>query len=196
MRRSLLGVAVFALGLSIVATGARAQETTTTTTTTRPVQFGVSAGLTVPTGDFGDLVNTGFNLNGLVEGKLTTAPISLRGEFTFGHFGFDESFAGIGGSSRILAGVANALYYFPIRSSGGGSTMIKPYAIGGLGLYNVHVSVDNDGSDSETKFGLNLGGGVEVQLTGLSAFGEIRYHTIFTSESNTNMFPLSFGIKF
>ena len=192
MKRGLLGVAAFALGLSVATVRAQAQETTTTTT--RPVRFGVSAGLSIPTGDFGDVVNTGFNLNGLVEGKLTTVPISLRGEFTFAHFGFDESVLGVGGSERVLAGIADVLYYFPVRSSSG--TVIRPYVIGGPGIYNFRASPDNGPSGSVTKFGLNVGGGVEFQLSGFSTFGEVRYHTVFTEGSNSNMLPFSFGVKF
>jgi opacity protein-like surface antigen len=191
MRRSLLGVAAFALGLSVATTGAQAQETTTTTT--RPVRFGVSGGLTIPTGDFGDAVNTGYNINGLVEGKLTTVPIALRGEFTFAHFDFDEDVLGVGGSDRLLAGIASALYYFPVRTNG---NVIRPYVIGGAGVYNFRDSPDNLPSESTTKFGLNFGGGIEFQLTGFSAFGEVRDHIVFTDVSNTNMIPLTFGIKF
>src|SRR4051794_1021147 len=99
MRRSLLGVAAFAAGLSVAATRVGAQDTTTTTTTStssttstpRPVQFGVSGGISLPTGDFGNFVNTGYNLNGFIEGRPGGGNVGLRGEFTFAHFAFDES---------------------------------------------------------------------------------------------------------
>jgi hypothetical protein len=198
MRRSLLGVAAFALGLSVAATSAQAQETTTTTT--RPVRFGVSAGLSIPTGDFGDVVNTGFNLNGLVEGKLTTVPIALRGEFTFDHFGFDESALGFGGSERVLAGVANALYYFPVSVNG---NVIRPYVIGGAGIYNGKFNFD-DAPDpgSDTNFGLNGGAGIELPLTGIAVFLEARLHYVFSDNGdnglgyNAGFVPLVVGLRF
>jgi hypothetical protein len=55
---------------------------------------------------------------------------------------------------------------------------------------------DVDISNSENKFGINLGGGFTFNLSGFETFVEARYHTIFTDENNTSFIPLSFGFKF
>jgi opacity protein-like surface antigen len=188
MRRSLLGVAAFALGLSAVTASAQAQETTTTTT--RPVQFGASAGLTVPTGTFGDATDVGYNINGLVEGRPVGWPVGLRAEFLFDRFALDV----VDGNYRLFGGIADVLYYFPVSVNG---NVIRPYVIGGAGIYNGKFSFD-DAPDpgSDTNFGLNGGAGIEFQLSGFSTFGEVRYHSVFTDGPNVNMLPFTFGIKF
>jgi opacity protein-like surface antigen len=56
--------------------------------------------------------------------------------------------------------------------------------------------VTESGSDSETKFGLNGGAGIEFGLSGLATFVEARFHSVFTEDSKTNFVPISFGIKF
>jgi opacity protein-like surface antigen len=74
----------------------------------------------------------------------------------------------------------------------------RPYAIAGLGLYYVKASAefgDVDVSNSETKFGINLGGGVTFNLSGFETFVEARYHSVF-ADDNISFIPLSFGFKF
>ena len=53
-----------------------------------------------------------------------------------------------------------------------------------------------DISDTQTKFGINVGGGFTFNLSGFETFVEARFHSVFTEESNTNFIPLSFGFKF
>ncbi len=71
--------------------------------------------------------------------------------------------------------------------------MVRPYVIGGLGAYNLDFSEAGDG---ETKLGVNVGGGLEIPLTGLTGFAEVRYHTVFADGSDLNFLPIKFGIRF
>ena len=90
--------------------------------------------------------------------------------------------------------IANALYPF-----GDAASNTRPYIIGGLGLYKLKATASYQGidiSDSQTKFGINVGGGVTFHLSGFDTFIEARFHSAFTDESNTNFIPLSFGFKF
>ena len=100
------------------------------------------------------------------------------------------------GNSSFLAFLGNAFFPF-----GDPASTARPYAIGGLGVYRVAFSGDVEGSNvdldvSETKFGLNVGGGFTFNLSGFETFVEARFHSIFTETSNTNFIPLSFGFKF
>ncbi|HEV8480713.1 MAG TPA: outer membrane beta-barrel protein [Candidatus Eisenbacteria bacterium] len=88
---------------------------------------------------------------------------------------------------------------------------IRPYGIGGLGVYGLHES-DNTGSGSDTKFGFNIGGGLTHKFpdssTGLSL--EARWHMVssvpnsFSNPASTtpfenstlNMVTITAGVDF
>ena len=50
--------------------------------------------------------------------------------------------------------------------------------------------------DSETNVGLNGGAGIDIPLSGIGAFVEARYHTVFRDGENLNMLPVTVGIRF
>jgi hypothetical protein len=181
-KRSMFGVAAVALSLAIAAP-AQAQA-----------HFGLSAGASVPTGDFGNAANSGFNLNGLVDVSVPVSPIGFRGEVGWNRFTVK------GGSSNnwdFINGTANIVLQ--------PSTMLpaKPYLIGGLGIYNVRLS-GNDitsvfgGTQSESRVGFNGGVGFKAGLGTLGAFLEARYVSVQgkNGSSNLNYVPVTFGITF
>lgn len=170
----------------------------------RPVSFGITGGATFPTGDFGDAAASGFNVGALLEFKPSPAPLSFRIEGEFQQFGLSDDFKDLietlGGDPdvkfRIISGTANAVYKFPVAS-----TTVRPYLIGGVGVYNLDLSDDEtlgeEGDvESETKFGLNGGAGIELPLSGLTTFIEVRFHSIFTEDAKTNLIPVRVGIRF
>lgn len=68
---------------------------------------------------------------------------------------------------------ANANYYFVSQDN------MSVYALGGLNYSSVKVSFDDawlgSYSSSDGRFGLNLGGGVNFNLGGITPFAEIKY---------------------
>lgn len=155
----------------------------------RAVSFGIAGGATVPLGDAADLHDVGFNLMGLVNVQPAFLPVGAR---------FDVMYHSLGGKGselpgsltsdlNVLAGTANAV--LTVSNTG----TVRPYVLGGVGVYNL----DTDGvTESVTKFGLNGGGGIEFGLGGFNAFVEARLHSVFTDESNTNLVPVVFGLRF
>lgn len=154
-----------------------------------PVRFGLAAGATFPTGDAADIVDWGYHVSGSVTGKPAMSPVGIRGEVMWNRLtgkDFDTGLGTInGGDVDILAGIVNA----EIGMSGVG---VKPYFIGGLGMYRFSA----EDSDSETKFGFNVGAGIDFGLAGFSAFTEARFHSIQTEGNATNIIPVTFGIRF
>jgi hypothetical protein len=144
-------------------------------------EFGAFAGVGLPMGDFGDAVNTGWRVGGLVQLKPAALPVALRAEVGYQGFGGKNGAPG----GNILDVTANAIYDFAAAKDATTSF----YVIGGPGIYNI-----SDGGG--TKFGLNGGGGINFNLSGFKAFAEARFHTVFTEDSNTNIIPLTFGIRF
>jgi opacity protein-like surface antigen len=168
----------------------------------RPWKVGGALGGTIPLGDFSDGADLGWHLGGLFEYKQPSFPVTWRGELTYHRNGLKDDFfsgqiPGVGnldGNFSMINFVANALYPF-----GDKAKTSHPYIIGGLGLYRVKATASYQGidiSDSQTKFGINVGGGVEFALSGFDAFIEARYHSVFTDNNSTNFIPLSFGFKF
>jgi opacity protein-like surface antigen len=177
------------------------------TTTSRPVSFGVSAGASIPTGDFGDAVDVGYT----VGANVMLAPASLRmlafrGDVTFDSWKYKADL--FDGNARALGVMANVI----VRP--GTAMSIKPYAIGGVGLVNTKSKFSEGGvsvsTDSKSNFGAQVGGGLEFQLSGFTTFIEAKFTTVFAGDddSNTNTvntsnsspkahwIPVTFGIRF
>lgn len=211
MQTHLMKAAALTLGLAVTAGTAGAQVMG------RTVSVGIAAGATVPTGDVADFEGTGFNIMGTLGIQPVAMPVGLRFDVSYhslsgDDFG-DETIVvnqrmrprlkttgpvpnrqiidpidnfGTAPDLHIWAGTANAV--LTVSNTAG----IKPYVLGGIGLYNVGC----DGCESETNFGLNGGGGLEFGLSGFNTFIEARFQSIFTEDSNTNIIPIVFGIRF
>jgi hypothetical protein len=195
-----LGRFVIGAGALLIAATTHAQGTSGSSE--RPFKLGGALGATVPLGDFGDGVDLGFHLGGLIEYKPSAVPVNLRGEITYHRLGLkSDFFSGAGGfddvdgNASMLNFVGNVLFPF-----GDAASTARPYVIGGLGVYRIKYSGDLPGgntlSRSDTDFGINIGGGFTFNLSGFETFVEARFHSVFTEDSNTNFLPLSFGFKF
>jgi len=191
MRRTVVGV-VAVIGSFAIAAPASAQLVSS------PARFGIVGGGTFPVGNLSDAASSGWHAGALVDLGLPLVPLGFRVEGAWHQLG-SKSFLvpdGEGGATtesekaRVIAVTLNATYAF------GPQPVIKPYIIGGVGGYNVKFEPSNGSSFSETRFGINLGAGLRVQLTGFSTFAEIRWHDVFTTGSSVQMLPVSVGVTF
>lgn len=178
MKRSLFITALAWLALISLPFEARAQN---------PVQLGIAGGVSVPTGDLSDLANTGFN--GTVTLGMTPAmiPLGIRIDGAFNQFAIKDNLGD--GNVRFLSLTGNLVYKIP------GAT-VSPYLIGGAGLYNTKVEVAPFGSGSENKFGWNVGGGINMPLSGFSTFIEARFNQVKVQDVSFSFIPITFGILF
>ena len=161
--------------------------------TARPIGFGVSGGLSLPTGDLGDGADAGYNITGHVMLRPASfTNLSFRGDVSFDRYGVkDVSDA----NTRFLGFTANALYSFPQANPG----VVRPYIIAGVGAYNSKVSVTSGnitGSASSTDIGVQGGAGINFQLSGFSTFVEAKFVNVFGDGSSANFIPITFGVKF
>jgi hypothetical protein len=147
-------------------------------------RFGLGIGATQPLGDYGDFDKMGINLLGIFETPIANSPLYLRLDGIYSSTAHEGT--GAAGSTSILGGNASALYHFSAPNA-----QARPYALAGLGIYNV-----DPGPDSETKIGLGLGGGVTFSLGGLNAFAEARYVSVKTTGSSYTFVPLTVGLLF
>lgn len=152
---------------------------------TEGFRFGLGIGATLPMGDYGDVDKMGLNVLGVFETPLANSPLFLRVDGLYSSTAHD----GPDGTTGILGGTASALYHFSAPQA-----QARPYALAGLGIYNVDFGTP--GVDSETKIGFGLGGGVTFNLAGFNAFAEARYMSVKTSGSSMTFVPLSVGLLF
>ena len=181
-KRLLVAGSAIAFGLMAFAPSAQAQ-------------FGVSAGISLPTGDFGDFAASGYSVNGLVGFSVPTVPVGFRAEVGYNAWDGKDN---VDATFSTLSGTANILVKVPM-------TAARPYLIGGVGAYRTKQEgtfrvggvLLNNVDVSETKFGFNIGGGLEFGLGLLTTMVEARWVNVPVDEgSDFSYVPITFGIMF
>jgi len=156
----------------------------------------VHAGISAPTGDFGDAMNTGFGL-GVSLGYGLSHDVVLA--WGVAYHRFDEEF--VDGHVAITPVTMSVDYGFSSRSK------VRPWISGGLGLYHVNEETTefNNGlgvlvtdSFSENDFGLNFGGGIATPISPRTSFGAgLKYHHIVGNDfPDSDFFALQAGLGF
>ncbi len=173
------------------------------------IGFGASVGANIPEGDYADGAKTGLVATGFLALRMNTN-VALRGELFWSRSDLDNAVVrkvgdavlpedGIGnvtGDVDLVGGLANL-------EVSAGSSILRPYAIGGVGVYRRRVAQDVEGAaqefrdlkESDSKFGWNAGAGLKLSLAGFGMFLEARYHSVST-EPKTNFIPVTVGISF
>jgi hypothetical protein len=151
-----------------------------------PFQIGASAGIAFPTGDLGNVANTGYNVTVSVGYKPQFTPIGVRADAAYNQFGLQ----GGGGNVNIPAFTGNLVYELPAGT-------FSPYAIGGAGLYRTNVNINGGGSAGENHFGFNIGGGIKIPLsTSFETFVEARYNHVTLNGGSFSFIPVTVGVMF
>jgi len=185
MQRRFVMCAV-ALSLVVMSTAASAME--------RPFKIGFGGGVSVPVSDAKSAFDNGFHGKAMLQWKTPAFPLALGASLGYEQFSLNSLAAGVTGTGKILSALGNVSYGFPVGP-------VKPYLIAGLGAYNMKSSVMGVSGDSQTKFGIDGGAGVQFSLGGLSAFAEARLENIYTDQGvsqslNTRIVPVTFGVLF
>jgi hypothetical protein len=178
LKRSLFITALAGMALVSLPFEARAQN---------PVQLGIAGGVSLPTSDLSDIASTGFNGTVTVGMSPAMIPLGIRIDGAFNQFELKDAIGD--GSVRFISVTGNLVYKIP-------GAMVSPYFIGGGGWYNTKLDVTAFGSDSENKFGWNVGGGISMPLSGFSTFIEARYNYVMTDDPALKFVPITFGIMF
>ena len=144
----------------------------------------VGGGLLMPMGDYKNADKMGFI--GQAGVGFPAGPIGIRIE---GDYGQTSHKSPTSGNSKIIGGMGAAVYHFKSPAS------ITPYVLGGVGMYNVKVTVGSV-SASETKFAFGVGAGLEMKMTSMSLYLEAKYMNIATSGSATTFIPITVGLRF
>jgi opacity protein-like surface antigen len=157
-------------------------------------KFSLGGGLTLPLGDFGDFASTGWHGLAGVSFMPANVPVGIQVDGMYQRLGVDDDLTlGDDVSNQIIQGTANAVYRFQVSED----TKIRPYIIGGVGLYNFKLTGDDvpDNFESETDFGINAGAGFDFEAGAVALFVEGRFHNVFTEGDNTNFIPVTVGVR-
>lgn len=173
----------------------------------RVLSVGLGGGGAVPVGDFANDVKTGWNVNGHLQYQpVAEGPWAVRAEVMYMRSDLtDEAISAGGGTtdqtwtnSVLYAGVAAPFFL------AGRAGSVRPYVIGGLGLYSQTIKLDDTGgiSSSVTETGFGFNGGAGIRFGGsMGLFVEARFHqfsiTPTGGEKTTAQFiPVSLGFTF
>jgi opacity protein-like surface antigen len=179
----------------------------------RPIRIGLGGGVTVPTSDYKDALQQGYNGQGFILFRPAGFPVGLRATFTYNRFNVEnfqvgqdgQLFPGGGqtgqtvtdGYTQILGALGNLTFELP-------TGRVRPYLLAGLGAFNVKNQAETateTGSTSSTEFGVDGGAGVRLRLFGLDAYLEGRIANVYTDRGfvdtkSVKYVPITFGILF
>lgn len=198
----MVGLTKFIAVAALAVTSATVAHAQGVTSPIKPFSFGVSGGAAIPVGDLSNGTNTGYNITGSLALALPAVPFGIRGDAAFNSFGVNQDVANSlgadNGNIRILGFTGNIVLPLPLQG-----TVLRPYVIGGAGLYTLRASASltsggssSSGSISENDFGFNIGGGLTIPLSGFNTFIEARYHRVNSGGGSTSFVPITFGVMF
>ena len=196
MRRLSVGLLGAVMGLAVLlapVSTANAQQS--------PMTIGIGVGGVFPTGDIGDVVNTGWLVDGHVAYRFGggQSPVGLRLDLSYGSSSAKDF--GIGSQTSVDAkmnnfyGIAYAMLHPNIGQAGDKATM-DIWVGGGGGFVNTSFSgSDASGIEGETNGALSGVLGGAAPIGGLYLFFEGRWVLVFTEGTSQNLFPVVFGVR-
>ncbi len=192
MRFRLLSIAAIIAAQLAMTTAAEAQFPGASRP--RIIRIGFGGGMSVPIGEAEESYDSGFNGQAYLLVNLMGLP--LRFNLGYQKLNLKEIIAGSGeeGSSRILSGIGG----LKINLLSG---PFRPYVSAGVGAFSVKTEMASVSSESEFKFGIDGGAGIEFTLGPLEGFIEGRVQNIYTDEGvidfkSIRVIPVSIGIIF
>jgi opacity protein-like surface antigen len=152
MKKSTVGI-LAALAAVSVATTANAQMGPTT-----PFSIELRAGAALPTGDFGDGLNTGWTA-GLTGQYNFTPMIGVYAGYQIASFGADDEEAGDEDIS-----VNDRGFNAGLRASLSPLAGFSPWLKGGLVYNELEIDVDGESVTTDSQLGFEVGGGLAFPL--------------------------------
>lgn len=176
MRKAALAVAA----LTLVATAPMAAQS--------GFVFGVNGGVTLPMGDAGDVLKTGYGGGVTLMMRNPTSSIGWGIDAQLHRLSY-EDIADVDLNANLNAYGAMARLEFTTGSN--------LYLLGGAGLFRTEITDDESGPDlgetNNTDFAVQGGLGMNF---GRGFFVEGKFINIFTEDSNTQLIPITVGIRF
>lgn len=151
---------------------------------------GFFGGTSTLIGRSADSAGTGYHVGGFVEFATGYRPLAIRGLVEVQQT-IAKQTAGPGGSSGTQA--PNVIgWSIEAKLQTAQLGRIRPYLLGGLGLYHFGGGPTLVARAVESKFGTTAGVGGEIQVRGMRIFGEVHHQSI----AGVQILPISLGVRF
>jgi hypothetical protein len=182
----------------------------------RPVHFGISGGVAVPTGSLSNDFTTGWDIDGNLAIPLGyKSPVWLQFDFGHSQFGANNNtlanFNANNGWAAVNSATANVVVNL-VQSYGRQPAPITPYLIAGGGFYSRYIELNNFGngycgpyygcpyggsfySRTDNVGGWDAGAGVRFVMRPVRLFIEARYNSAETANGNTGFVPINIGVE-
>lgn len=158
--------------------------TSFTFSATAQISIGASVGAQLPMGDFGDVFNTGFGINGVAKYDLNE---NMKVGLNVGYNSFGSDLNGVSASLIPVTGLFE--YYLPMEG-------FKPYIGADLGFYNIKLEALGI-SDSETYIGFAPTAGVLYDFTEQLSFNaNLKYNYIDADNDNITYVGVNLGLVY
>ena len=170
----------------------------------RPVSIGISGGAGMLQGSANDGYDLGYVVAGHLQLRPLLSPLGVRLDVGYANNAVSASTRQqLAGSAlvdlTVLSGFANVVYALPIAAA-----PVRPYLLGGVGLGRVRgatVALGTDGGLStgtatDTRFGFQVGAGIDIPLVGVAGFAEAGYQRFSLQGGSLGQIPIRFGIRF
>jgi hypothetical protein len=144
----------------------------------------MAVGVTAPVSAYGSDKNVGYHVELLVDVRVPATPLGFRIDGAF----HDMKYTGNSTRDQIFMATGDAVLRVPT------GTTLTPYLLGGVGIYNSEHNLFL-ATHPATDFGVNVGGGVRIELSEVTTFVEARYHRT-SGNAAIRMLPVSLGILF
>lgn len=154
-------------------------------------QVSLGGGATFPLDDLGDAQDVGWHGLIAMGYRPPLFPIGFRIDGMYHQLGGQDVGGGTAGDFRAIAVTGNVVLEAPALA-------VRPYVIGGVGLYNTKF----EGAEGRNNIGFNVGAGLRFHLLDFDSFVEARYHTALDALGGPNderaarFVPVTFGISF
>jgi hypothetical protein len=141
----------------------------------------VGGGISSPSGDFGDNVDTGQHVRVGLQVGVPVFPVALRGE------GEIHNFSEATGSdqAKLINGTVSGVVSL-------GGIGLSPYIIAGIGSYRFDASA----AEAVTNRGIHGGFGASIGALGLGGFAEVRLVKIDGDATDTRYIAGTIGFRF
>jgi len=180
----LLSGALLALGLFALNPAAHAQ-------TGRPVKVALSGGVILPTGELSESADPGYRLGAGVIVDLASLPVALRAGAAYDRLAHSHEHVDAADDDRFsqVSATLDALYRLP-------GLVAMPYLLAGAGAFKLTQPEGHGPDDAPTRFGFNLGGGIDFRVGELNAFLEARWQSVTIAGEPARYVPVTFGVRF
>lgn len=157
------------------------------------VGYGAGGGVLVPISDYHDIDKAGWVVGADLTYWLASASIGIRLEGSYSQTSQRAGACCIDHQTKIAGGMVDIVYEF-----GTTEAPMRPYVLGGLGVYNLRFTATGFPASSDTRLGFGAGAGLAWRMGGgrTRLFVEGKITTFTVNHVQFASVPIRAGLRF